>query len=54
MPMMMIGSIGTGAVPPQYFGIVERFSVSAAVGFNVVLGFTLFKGFPAAGSEELY
>ena len=43
--MMMIGSIGTGAVPPQYFGIVERFSVFAAVGFNAVLGWYLFKGF---------
>ena len=25
--LMMVGSIGTGIVPPQYFGIVERFSV---------------------------
>ena len=36
--MMMIGAIGQGAVPAQYFGIVERFSVFAAVGFNAVLG----------------
>lgn len=43
--MMMIGSIGTGVVPPQYFGIVERFSVFAAVGFNAVLGLYLFNGF---------
>ena len=45
LAMMMIGSIGTGVVPPQYFGIVERFSVFAAVGFNAVLGMYLFNGF---------
>ena len=42
--MMFIGSAGTGLVPPEYFGIVERFSVFAAVGFNAVLGWYLFKG----------
>ena len=40
--MMMVGAIGQGAVPTQYFGIVERFSVFAAVGFNAVLGVYLF------------
>ena len=45
--MMFIGSAGTGIVPPEYFGIVERFSVFAAVGFNAVLGWFLFKGFYA-------
>jgi len=44
--MMMIGAIGQKAVPPQYFGIVERFSVFAAVGFNAVIGIYLFMGFP--------
>ena len=43
--MMMIGAIGKGVVPPQYFGIVERFSVFAAVGFNAVCGIYLFRGF---------
>ena len=43
--MMFIGSAGTAAVPPEYFGIVERFSVFAAVGFNAVLGWYLFTGF---------
>ena len=43
--MMMIGAIGQKAVPPQYFGIVERFSVFAAVGFNAVCGIYLFRGF---------
>ena len=45
LAMMMIGSIGTGIVPPAYFGIVERFSVFAAVGFDAVLGWYLFNGF---------
>ena len=44
--MMMIGAIGQRAVPPKYFGIVERFSVFAAVGFNAVRGIYLFRGFP--------
>ena len=50
--MMMIGSVGTGVVPPQYFGIAERFSVFAAVGFNAVLGVYLFHGFKNAGGIE--
>ena len=45
LAMMMIGAIGKGAVPPQYFGIVERFSVFAAVGFNAVCGIYLFRSF---------
>ena len=45
--MMMVGAIGKGAVPPQYFGIVERFSVFAAVGFSAVCGIYLFSGFKA-------
>ena len=43
--MMMVGAIGQSAVPPAYFGIVERFSVFAAVGFTAVLGCYLFGGF---------
>ena len=45
LAMMMIGAVGTGIAPPQYFGIVERCSVFAATGFNAVLGWYLFKGF---------
>ncbi|MBR6091075.1 MAG: DUF998 domain-containing protein [Anaerolineaceae bacterium] len=45
LAMMFIGSVGTGIVPPEYFGIVERFSVFAAVGFTAVLGMYLFAGF---------
>ena len=43
--MMMIGAIGQKAVPPQYFGIIERFSVFAAVGFYAICGIYLFRGF---------
>ena len=43
--MMFVGAIGQKAVPPEYFGIVERFSVIAAVGFNAVLGIYLVNGF---------
>ncbi len=43
--MMMAGSIGSGIVPAEYFGVAERFSVFAAVGFNAVLGMYLFNGF---------
>lgn len=45
LAMMMIGAIGQGAVPPEYFGVVERFSVFAAVGFNAICGIYLFRGF---------
>ena len=48
LAMMMVGAIGQGTVPPQYFGIVERFSVFAAVGFNAVCGIYLFRGFTDA------
>ena len=43
--MMMTGAIGQAVVPPHYFGIMERFSVFAAVGLNAVLGIYLFRGF---------
>jgi len=40
--MMMTGALGTKIVPAGYFGIVERFSVFAATGFNAALGIHLF------------
>ena len=49
--LMLIGFIG-GIVPPDYFGIVERFSVFSAVGFNAVLGMYLFQDFKKAGGIE--
>ncbi|MBQ4310160.1 MAG: DUF998 domain-containing protein [Oscillospiraceae bacterium] len=48
LAMMFVGAIGKAAVPPEYFGIVERFSVFAAVGFNAVIGIYLFFGFEKA------
>lgn len=49
--MMMVGSIGTAVIPAAYFGIVERFSVFAAVGFVAVLGVYVFLGTPLDSRE---
>ena len=43
--MMLMGPIGMQALPPEYFGIAERFSIYSAIGFNAVLGIYLFNGF---------
>ena len=40
--MMLVGAMGMKIVPAQYFGVVERFSVFAATGFNAALGIHLF------------
>ena len=42
--MMLVGALGMKIVPAEYFGIVERFSVFAATGFNAALGIHLFCG----------
>lgn len=42
--LMLLGAVGTGVVPAEYFGIPERFSVFAATGFNAALGWHLFRG----------
>ena len=42
--MMLVGAIGMKLVPAQAFGVVERFSVFAATGFNAALGIHLFCG----------
>lgn len=49
LAMMLLGAIGTGIVPGEYFGIPERFSAFAATGFNAVLGMYLFNGRLAEG-----
>lgn len=41
--MMLVGALGMNLVPKEYFGIVERCSVFAAVGYNAVLGMELFR-----------
>ena len=40
--MMLVGAFGMKIVPAEYFGVVERFSVFAATGFNAALGLHLF------------
>lgn len=40
--MMFVGALGLKIVPAKFFGIVERFSVFAATGFNAALGMHLF------------
>ena len=40
--MMLAGALGMKLVPAEYFGVVERFSVFAATGFNAALGLHLF------------
>ena len=40
--MMLVGALGMQLVPAAYFGVVERFSVFAATGFNAALGIHAF------------
>ncbi len=42
LAMMLVGALGMKLVPTAYFGVVERFSVFAATGFNMALGIHLF------------
>ena len=42
LAMMLVGATGMKIVPAEYFGVVERFSVFAATGFNAALGIHLF------------
>jgi len=42
--MMLLGAVGTGVLPSEYFGVPERFSVFSASGFNAVMGIYLFMG----------
>lgn len=44
LAMMLVGAVGMKLVPSEYFGVVERFSVFAATGFNAALGIHLFAG----------
>ncbi len=50
--MMMFGAMGVNILSSQYFGLAERFSTFAAVGFNAVLGIYLYNGFPGGKHEE--
>ena len=40
--MTLVGAVGMKIVPAAYFGVVERFGVFAATGFNAALGIHLF------------
>ena len=40
--MMLVGAMGMKIIPVEYFGVVERFSVFAAAGFDAALGIHLF------------
>ena len=42
LAMMLVGALGMKIVPASYFGVVERFSVFAATGFNAALGIHLY------------
>lgn len=41
--IIMVSALGMNIVPKEYFGIVERFSVFAATGFQAVLGMHLYR-----------
>lgn len=45
--MMLTGAVGMKLVPADFFGVVERFSVFAATGFNAALGIHLFCSKPS-------
>ena len=52
--MMLVGAFGMNIVPKDFFGVVERFSVFAAVGYNAVLGIELFQmDFNHANTENM-
>ena len=42
LAMMLVGAMGMKIVPAEYFGVVERFSVFAATGFNASRGMHVF------------
>lgn len=49
--MMLVGTIGMKIVPADYFGVVERFSVFAATGFDAAQGIHLFCMKPQENKE---
>ena len=52
LAMMLVGAMGMKIVPAGYFGVVERFSVFAATGFNAALGIHLFCTRPQENKEK--
>ena len=51
LSMMLVGAVGMKLVPADYFGVVERFSVFAATGFDAALGIHLFCRKPQENTE---
>ena len=51
--LMLTGALGMKLVPADFFGVVERFSVFAATGFNAALGVHLFCAKPETESRSL-
>ena len=41
--LMFVGAAGSGIVPREYFGVIERFSTYSAVVFTGILGIYGFK-----------
>ena len=52
LALMLVGAMGTKLVPTEYFGIIERFSVFAATGFNAALGVHLFIMSPDGNTQK--
>lgn len=50
--MMLVGAVGMKLVPARCFGVVERFSVFSATGFNAALGMHLFFARPEEGGSR--
>lgn len=52
LAMMLVGAVGMKLVPAHCFGVVERFSVFSATGFNAALGMHLFFARPEEGGSR--
>ena len=50
--LRLTGALGMKLVPADFFGVVERFSVFAATGFNAALGIHLFRGKNAGETQN--
>jgi hypothetical membrane protein len=52
--LMILGALSVNLFPSAYFGLTERFSTFAAVGFNAVLGIYLYNGFPEKTTRRVH
>lgn len=51
--LMILGALGVNLLPGAYFGLAERFSTFAAVGFNTVLGIYLYNDYSIRKKKEI-